>query len=143
MKKYAYQDRECCDGYRELYMLSQQIREIDDTVIDSTFQLRPRDVYFDIISMISTRQYAGHAIGLVGLRRTGKSTLLNQLHKYLIDNGMGRSEILHLTLSVIADDTEISRDDLDLQKVSKSGNLKYISVRDLMTYIDIEREKNG
>ena len=141
MKKYTYQDRECCDGYRELHLLSQQIREIDDAVIDSTFRLRPRDVYFDIISMISTHQYAGHAIGLVGLRRTGKSTLLNQLHKYLIDNGMDKSEILHLTLSVIANDTEINRDDLDLQKVSKGGKLKYICVRDLTTYIDIEREE--
>lgn len=60
----------------------------------------------------------GHAICIVGLRRTGKSILLNHLHINASEFGVNEEEILHITLSVAMDDRELSRDDFDYNKLA-------------------------
>ncbi len=56
-----------------------------------------RDAYCNIIRNLKDNDLR-HAIAIVGLRRTGKSIILNQLHLECNEFGISESNILHISL---------------------------------------------
>lgn len=97
--------------------------------------LEYRDAYYKVIKMINKEKHIGHAICLVGLRRTGKSVLLNQLHINSKEFGIESSEVLHITLSAFFEKKEITRDRLDCKKLDKNDKIQYPTLEDIEQFI--------
>lgn len=111
------------------------IKLIEDIREEQFDALEYRDSYFNIIDKINNKEHVGHAICLVGLRRTGKSILLNQLHLNAEKFGVKQEEIIHITLSVIMNGKEMTRDVLDYTKLSDENRIEYPSLDDLTSFI--------
>lgn len=110
------------------------IENIDENVMAS---LEPRDAFYDIIKKINDKEFIGKAIAIAGLRRTGKSILLSQLHLYSDQFGVKQEEILHITLSATLHNKEVSRDNLDFCKVCSSESMVYPTLDDLAGFINL------
>lgn len=104
--------------------------------IEQFSRLHRRDAYYDIVRKINDGQCLGHAVCVVGLRRTGKSILLNHLHIYSMEYGVREDEVLHITLSATIHDREMSRDDFDNSKLTDMAELQYPSLEELNAFID-------
>jgi len=52
-----------------------------------------RDLYYELLKYVDVRP----AVGVIGLRRTGKTVLLKQLIDYLIEKGVEREKILYFS----------------------------------------------
>ncbi len=117
-------------------MKKKGIYTVLNTNIEQFNRLHRRDAYFDIVNKINRGQSLGHAICIVGLRRTGKTILLNHLHINSPEFGVREDEILHITLSVTIDDRELSRDDFDNRKLTDMTEMRYPSLEELNAFID-------
>lgn len=94
-----------------------------------------RDAYYNIKNKINNGENLGHAICLAGLRRTGKSTLLNQLYLNSQEFGVKPEEILYITLSVTLNGKETARDSFDAAQLANGNKIKYPALEDLNSFI--------
>ena len=138
--KYDVQDLNANYVHKLLEIVSKAalngISVIDEVNIERYKTLEYRDAYYNIVNKINTKQNLGHAICLVGLRRTGKSILLDQLHLNAEEFGIKANEILHLTLSVIMNGKEVTRDFLDCAKLTSEKKIEYPSLEDVKMFIE-------
>ena len=111
------------------------IHLIEPTESSYINKLPYRDAYFNIVNKINSGKYIGKAICIVGLRRTGKSILLNHLHINSKDFGISSDEVLHITLSSRYNGKDISRDDIDKNKIGNKSNIEFPTLDDLQTFI--------
>lgn len=133
------------DGSREVkkefidlkdYGLTQGIAVIEDiNTISMSFE--HRDVYYDIVKCIKNMDCAGKAICLSGLRRTGKSTILNQLYAHPEQIGLNQDNILYIKLSAVSCGGQlIDRDSLDIRKVNNRVNMRYPSLMEVQDFVN-------
>lgn len=117
------------------YGITQGIATIEDiNTICVSFE--HRDVYYDIIKCIRDKDYAGKAICLSGLRRTGKSTILNQLYAEPEQIGLKQDNILYIKLSAVSSDGQlVDRDNLDIRRVNSRANLRYPSLIEVQDFV--------
>lgn len=111
------------------------IRIVDDVNIEYTKDFVYRDAYYQILRKLITKENIGHAIALVGLRRTGKTVILNQLHMNAESYGVKRDEVLHITLSAYINGKEVTRDQLDGIKLNGVSEICYPSLEELESFI--------
>lgn len=99
-----------------------------------------RDAYYDILRTVNSGEYLGHAICIVGLRRTGKSTILKQIHNNHNDFGFREEEILHLTISCISSGRSIDRDSMNSDKISGLNKISFPTLNEVKSFIDNYRK---
>ncbi|MDE7478378.1 MAG: AAA family ATPase, partial [Lachnospiraceae bacterium] len=118
------------------YGLAQGIAIIDEiNTISMSFE--HRDVYYDIVKCIKNMDYTGKVICLSGLRRTGKSTILNQLYAQPEQIGLNQDNILYIKLSAISSNGQlIDRDSLDIKKVNNRESITYPSLVELQKFLN-------
>ena len=123
--------------------LSKGIAIIDGNDNDSIASFACRDAYYDAMEILGSDISIGHALCIVGLRRTGKSVILEQIKHSSERIGIERENVLHLTLSAISADGTVSRDDLDFGKLF--NRYKYPLLSDIQALIydwmDIKKVK--
>jgi len=95
-----------------------------------------RDSYYDIMDLLNSNESVNHAICIVGIRRTGKSVMLSQIKNSAYKFGINNDEILHISLGVIKNSSNIERDELDLQRVNNINNLYYPKISDIEQLIN-------
>lgn len=120
-------------------MLNKTDTEIIHEVTDSSksySQFEFRDVFYKSVAFLNSDTSIGHALCLVGLRRTGKTVLLNQLKENSHLFNINRDEILHLSLSASIDGKIIERDELDINKLDEIDDIIYPSLSELKQYIE-------
>ena len=111
-------------------------------IIDNNFNAIAGFEYRDAFNeMKETLCDTLHATCLVGLRRTGKSIMLMQAKKYLIDSGIKEEEILHVSLSARHENMMLNRDNVDIAKISNK-NIIYPKLNDLAELIEVENIDN-
>lgn len=128
---------------RGTYMGERGINVISAAGLEQFDRLHRRDAYYTIVEKIKNGKALGHAICIVGLRRTGKSILLNHLHRNASEFGMKKEEILHISLSAVIDGNEVTRDDFDNRKLLDMTDIRYPSLKEVEVFIEesIRQEK--
>ena len=117
-----------------------RVKIIEPDGLEAFSHWQHRDVFYDVLNELRDYQSLGHAVCLVGLRRTGKTVVLNQLHWESEKFGIKQDEILHLTLGVTIDGKPGTRNDLDVNKLEKS-KVEYPACREVEDVIFAEKQK--
>ena len=112
-------------------------------VDENLIKLEYRDVYHDVLNIVKSGEYLGHAVCIVGLRRTGKSTLLKQIHRNCKDFGFREDELLHITLSGVSLGKSVNRDIINSDKISKLNEIKFPTLKDVESFIACQRESKS
>lgn len=125
------------------YSLTNGIAVIED-INPVSLSFERRDVYYDIVNCIRNMDYAGKAICLSGLRRTGKSTILNQLYAQPEQIGLRRDNLLYIKLSAVSGSGRIvDRDHLDLRKINDGTDLRYPSLMEVWQFVNRQMTYRG
>ena len=96
-----------------------------------------RDAYCDIIRNLKDKDLR-HAIAIVGLRRTGKSIILNQLHLECNEFGISESNILHISLGAKVEDKSVSRNEIDIARLNNK-KVVFPTLQDINEFIQKAR----
>lgn len=112
------------------------IHLIENNFAEQYNSLAPRDSFYEIVEMLNSTKSIGHAICLVGLRRTGKSILLNQLHARSNEFGIRQDEILHVTLDVKIDGKNYNRNEFDVKRTGVVAGIEYPTLDGLEKFIN-------
>lgn len=125
------------------YGLTLGIAIIEDVnTISMSFE--HRDVYYDIVKCIRNGDYAGKAICLSGLRRTGKSTILNQLYAEPERIGLNQDNILYMKLSAVSSGGQLTdRDSLDIRKVNSRVSMRYPNLIEVQNFVNRQIAHKG
>lgn len=99
-----------------------------------------RDTFYNAVGILNSEASNGHAICLAGLRRTGKSILLEQLHYNSNLFGIAQEEVLHIILSTSLDGKSIDRDNFGVSRID-SKNIEYPSITEIKQFIKQEVSK--
>lgn len=116
------------------YGLTKGIAVIED-INPISLSFERRDIYYDIVNCIRNMDYAGKAICLSGLRRTGKSTILNQLYAQPEQIGLRRNNLLYIKLSAVSGGRIVDRDHLDIRKINGRTDLCYPSLMEVQQFV--------
>lgn len=104
----------------------------------SVNRLEYRNEFQMILDIINNGEITGHAIAITGLRRTGKTILLRQIHLNSDRFGVKNDEVLHITLSATVGKTETPRDSLDLQRLNSISTIEYPTLEEVSAFIHRE-----
>lgn len=94
-----------------------------------------RDAYNNVVDMLNSDVSCGHAIGLFGLRRTGKTIMLNQLYNNSFSFGMKPEDIIYLSLSTARKGTHIDRNELDAAKLVSDQDIQFPNLAEVKDYL--------
>ena len=113
------------------------------TEVKNIDKFKCRDVYYDIANDIKSNRDYGHAICLVGLRRTGKSTILKQIYNNCEDFGWKKEEVLYIELSGMVGNEVIDRDRRNLLKINNVSDIKTPRLSDVEDFINYYKEREN